>query len=341
MRLLSWVFCFLFPVLLNAAASEAVRNSVNAVAVVIANNSQGHAVSQGSGFFISADGHLVTNWHVVENAQTITIRLPSGIMLAAEKPIAVECAADLALFKASIRGFEVPYLSLASIENTKIGDDVFAVGNPLLSQSGSLTEATLSDGIISGIREMGSGVTAIQTTAPVSPGNSGGPLLNDLGEVVGVITFGLTEGQNLNFAVAALNVLPLLEQRQAESVSLDACANREFVEGSDDFTLDGIYSGEWLSRGGSSGYALMTIAVSGEEVSASLTIIGSPVGYEGDEMVGRVIEIGQDSWTIDLEATNSRLEARAIIRGNTFLGDYTYRKGLFLRDRGQWILERN
>ena len=84
----------------------------------------------------------------------------------------------------------------------------------------------------------------------------------------------------------------------------------------------------------------MAITTSGDEVAASLTIIGSPVGYEGDDMTGRIVEIGQDSWTIDLEAVNSRLDARAIIRGSTFLGDYSYRRGL-MRDRGQWILNRD
>jgi len=111
----------------------------------------------------------------------------------------------LAVLKVSGKG--LPFLTLGGAHQTQVGEHVVAIGSPLGLQN------TVSDGIVSAIREE-NGHQWIQTTAPVSHGNSGGPLMNSEGAVIGVITWGvnLQQGQNLNFAASIAEVQRLLTQ---------------------------------------------------------------------------------------------------------------------------------
>ncbi|WP_442039746.1 S1C family serine protease [Microvirga sp. 2MCAF35] len=135
----------------------------------------------GSGFFISADGYVVTNNHVVENGSQVTVTMDDGKELSA-KVIGTDPKTDLALLK--VDGNDFPYVRLAS-QKARIGDWVLAVGNPF-GLGGTVTA-----GIVSAQhRDIGSGPydDFIQIDAPVNKGNSGGPTFNLSGEVVGVNT---------------------------------------------------------------------------------------------------------------------------------------------------------
>lgn len=140
--------------------------------------------SRGSGFLISADGYVVTNYHVVEGATSITVTTHEGT----EHPATVngyDSTNDVAVLK--IEGQDLPYVVVGSSDSLEIGDMVVAIGNPL----GTLS-ATQTVGYVSGknreVSTDNSVINMIQTDAVINPGNSGGPLFNMYGEVVGITT---------------------------------------------------------------------------------------------------------------------------------------------------------
>ncbi len=171
-------------------------------------------MAQGSGFFISRDGYVVTNNHVVEQASDVTITLGSGETMPA-KVIGVDKKTDLALLKA--QGADFPYVTFAS-ESPRVGDWVIAVGNPF-GLGGTVTA-----GIVSARgRDIGSGPydDFLQIDAPVNHGNSGGPAFNAEGEVVGVNTaiFSPSGGSvGIGFAIASDVVKSVVDQLRANGV---------------------------------------------------------------------------------------------------------------------------
>ena len=160
-------------------------------------------IGQGSGFFVSADGYIVTNNHVVENAKTVTITMDDGKTLDA-KVIGTDPKTDLALIKVNEKG-DYPYVSLAK-DAPRVGDWVVAIGNPF-GLGGTVTAGIVSaDG-----RDIGEGPydSFMQIDAPINKGNSGGPTFNLKGEVVGVNTaiFSPSGGSvGLGFAIPAKTV---------------------------------------------------------------------------------------------------------------------------------------
>jgi hypothetical protein len=148
-------------------------------------------MSLGSGFFI-ADGIIATNAHVIEGAASGTAKLvgndhKSQIL----GTVALDRHTDLALLKVAS---PAPALHLGPEVTPVVGDKVYVVGNPLG------LEGTFSEGIISGIRPVGSD-SILQMTAPISPGSSGGPVMNASGTVIGIAEATFGDGQNLNLAV--------------------------------------------------------------------------------------------------------------------------------------------
>ena len=160
-------------------------------------------IGQGSGFFISADGYVVSNNHVVENAKTVTVTMDDGRTLDA-KVIGTDPKTDLALLKVSEKG-DYPFVSLAK-DAPKVGDWVVAIGNPF-GLGGTVTAGIISaEG-----RDIGEGPydSFLQIDAPINKGNSGGPDFNMKGEVVGVNTaiFSPSGGSvGLGFAIPASTV---------------------------------------------------------------------------------------------------------------------------------------
>jgi len=163
---------------------EAVRPAV----VVIRSES-----GQGSGFLMKSDGTIATNAHVVAGASAIEVKLATGEIYRKVYVLASDNTEDIALLR--IEAVDVPSLPVGNSNDVKVGDDVLLVGAPLGF------EETISTGIVSAVRVSERGVRVIQTTAAASPGSSGGPLLNSKGQVIGVISFGAAQGQNLNFAI--------------------------------------------------------------------------------------------------------------------------------------------
>jgi len=166
-------------------------------------DANGQPLSLGSGFFVR-DGEIASNLHVVEGAARGYAKLVGQKVKHDIKGItAIDSERDLVVLKISASGS--PTLSLGNSDTVQVGETVYAVGNP------QGLEGTFSEGIVSSIREVGSD-SLLQITAPISPGSSGGPVLNKSGEVIGVSVATFRGGQNLNFAIPSRYLNAMLEK---------------------------------------------------------------------------------------------------------------------------------
>src|ERR1700676_1308755 len=159
----------------------------------------------GTGFTILADGTIVTALHVVDGAARIAIKMQSGDIYDDISLLAQDERRDIAILR--VNGFGLPAVVLGNSSEVRPGDQIFVIGNPLGAEE---LKPSISNGIVSGVRDLDSGYKTLQITAPVSPGNSGGPVLNENAEVVGVVVFRLKEGESLNFAIPINYVRGLL-----------------------------------------------------------------------------------------------------------------------------------
>jgi serine protease Do len=168
--------------------------------------------SIGTGFVVWKDGRIVTNLHVIAGAKEATVTLHDGKQYTEVEVLAADNVHDLAIIR--IRAKDLPVLPLGDSKAVKPGEHVVAIGHPLGLGN------TVSDGLVSAVRDAAPQVSVLQISVPVSPGSSGGPLFNERGEVVGVVTRYATEGQNLNFAMPAAYIKPMLLEEKP--ISLDA-----------------------------------------------------------------------------------------------------------------------
>jgi serine protease Do len=154
----------------------------------------------GSGFFINDEGYLITNAHVINQARSVWIQIPSlGRHIIDVEVIGLTPDRDLALLRVKPDGLaliqaalgSVPFLTIGNSDEVRRSDEVLALGYPLGQQS--LKSTT---GVISGREQH-----MIQIDAAINPGSSGGPLLNELGQVVGINSAGITEAQNVGYAI--------------------------------------------------------------------------------------------------------------------------------------------
>jgi tetratricopeptide (TPR) repeat protein len=185
-------------------ADKVYKESSPSVVVIIAIDREGRSVSQGSGFVVREDGAVVTNYHVISRATEIKIKIGSKV-LDIEGVLYVDLDNDLALLK--IGGTGYPTVRVGDANALLVGEKVYVIGSP------QGLENTISEGILSGIREAGSKRKLLQMTAPISPGSSGGPVFNERGEVVGIATFLIEANQNLNFALPINLVEPGLSKK--------------------------------------------------------------------------------------------------------------------------------
>ncbi|MFO8014130.1 MAG: trypsin-like peptidase domain-containing protein [Phycisphaerae bacterium] len=208
------------------SAGDIFKRSAPAVVQIVVRDQNLKAIGQGSGFLVSSDGVVVTNHHVVNNAAFATVVLPSKATLFAEGVLALDEDADLAVLK--VNGSGLPYLKLAAGNAfPEVGSRVYAIGSPRgLANS-------LSEGLVSGLRDQGGDLKFIQTTTPFSKGSSGGPLLDADGRVVGVTTIvGVgPDVQNLNFAVPARKVRRILARADGSQPQPLASAGGQPLDG--------------------------------------------------------------------------------------------------------------
>lgn len=173
-----------------------------------------NAIKAGTGFFITTNGYFLTAAHVISKTRRVTIHLMESNYVA--NVISVNDKLDVALLKAE--GF-FPALQILSSTGTKLGSDVFTIGFPNITFQGSSPK--LTKGVVSGLNGIQDDPSCFQISVTVQPGNSGGPLINTDGCVIGVINARLNDlttaemtgslPQNVNYAVKSSYVLPLLE----------------------------------------------------------------------------------------------------------------------------------
>jgi hypothetical protein len=183
------------------SAREIAQRVFPSVVLLVMEDAKGQPVSLGSGFFVQEDV-VATNVHVVEGASRGYAKVVGQKRkLDIAGVFGIDELRDLVLLK--LTSGKGSALTIGDDTKMAAGDTVYAVGNP------EGLEGTFSQGIISGVRQVESN-RLLQITAPISPGSSGGPILNGTGDVVGVAVSTYREGQNLNFAVPSSYLLPML-----------------------------------------------------------------------------------------------------------------------------------
>ncbi|MBN1795801.1 MAG: trypsin-like peptidase domain-containing protein, partial [Sedimentisphaerales bacterium] len=161
-------------------------------------------IGQGSGFFIDNKGGFITNHHVIEGAYSATVKTSAGKEYPVQGIVAKDIEADIVKLVANLPDADITFLKL-SVNMPSEGEDIVVIGNPLG------LESTVSTGIVSAVRDIPAFGKILQITAPVSPGSSGSPVMNSKGEVIGIATLIVTEGQNLNFAIPSEKIIALKE----------------------------------------------------------------------------------------------------------------------------------
>lgn len=211
--LISW-FLFIPHVLHGQNSVQNLLPKIqDAIFTVFAEDEQGNIFSQGSGFFINSSGIGITNFHVLNGAYKAKIKLFNGTILPIQSVCDYDKDADLVKFKVSSDTVTFRALSLTNV--------VPARGTQILSLSSPLgLEQTVSTGIVSAVRDNDKYGKVIQMTAPISHGSSGSPIMNMKGEVLGISTFNLSEGQNLNFAISSLKLYELTQNKKCSLYSI-------------------------------------------------------------------------------------------------------------------------
>ena len=184
------------------SSTASIVERASAATVALKCIKDGQLAASGSGFFVDNSGVLVTSYHVVQDCSEVKVLLENEDQYAVTSVFAVDPDKDIAILRVS--GYRLPVIALGDSSIAQRGDRVLVLGNPL-GLRGSVTE-----GIISAVRSA-QGMHVFQLDAAISPGSSGGPVLNDSGEVIAIAAFRLTEGEALNFAVPSNYVHGLLE----------------------------------------------------------------------------------------------------------------------------------
>ncbi|RPJ00960.1 MAG: serine protease, partial [Deltaproteobacteria bacterium] len=174
-------------------------------------NKEGNVAGQGSGFYANPEGDVITSRHVLDGASRAFVITSEGKRYAVKKVLAEDSEGDLIRVSLDLEGDKVRPLAVSPTYPEQ-GERVVVIGTPLG------LEKTVSDGIVSAVREVPGFGKIIQITAPISPGSSGSPVVNMKGEVIGIATFFIVAGQNLNFAIPGERISKLIAG-EGESLS--------------------------------------------------------------------------------------------------------------------------
>src|SRR5205809_708996 len=209
-----WILVTFFATVVPANSQDALPELVrrikpSAVAIVTFDN-HGESLSRGSGFFIDVD-RVVTNRHVIEGAYRAEVHSSTGNVYPVKGVLAVDAEGDVALLRIEAPPNLVRPLSLERTSPQE-GESIVVIGNPFG------LEGSVTNGIVSAVRDIPGFGRIIQITAPISPGSSGSPVVNMQGQVIGVATLQITGGQSVNFAIPSERIAQLDRSAQTQTV---------------------------------------------------------------------------------------------------------------------------
>jgi len=193
-------------------SSSQIVSLIQPATVVVRSISASNTISTGTGFIVDSTGVIVTNYHVVADAQRIQIQVSSGDTYEVSGLRGVDKEKDIAILQ--IPGFDLPVAQLGNSNDIKVGDAVVVLGTAL-----GVLDNTATSGIISAVRDL-DGFKWFQMDAAISSGNSGGPVVNTEGKVVGITVAKLTKGESLNFAIPINYARGLLALDLKQNLSL-------------------------------------------------------------------------------------------------------------------------
>ena len=180
---------------------ELVRRIKPSAVAIETFDSRGEKLSRGSGFFIDSD-RIVTNRHVIENAHRAEVHSSTGVVFPVKGVLAVDAEGDIALLKIDAPNPPIRPLLLDKTSPQE-GESVVVIGNPLG------LEGSVTNGIVSAVRDIPTFGRIIQITAAISSGSSGSPVVNMQGQVIGIATLQVTGGQSVNFAIPSERITQL------------------------------------------------------------------------------------------------------------------------------------
>ena len=295
-------------------------------------------VSNGTGFFVTSDGYVVTCAHVVEDAYTIGVWVDGNGYRA--DLVAIDHEIDIAILK--INHKPPHYFGLANFNSAYIGDKVYAMGFPLTHILGS--EIRLTDGIISAFTGYEGTQTDFQISAPIQPGNSGGPVFNEHFEILGIAASQLKPevAQNANFAVKNTYIGPLMP-RDVRLANGNVRSMRDAVGATVQISVDDIVDGEPIFIVNNTGYILRDIRISpstddnwgqnrlpqtlsnGDSISRDLTRplrYGNRYDFRATDSNGNIYE--QRTVTVARDARIVFSASNITQTAQTLTGTYTY-----------------
>ncbi len=211
---------------------ELVRRIKPSAVAIETFDAKGEKLSRGSGFFIDAD-RVVTNRHVIEAAYRAEVHSSTGSTYPVKGVLAVDAEGDIAILKVEIPPNQVQPLPLDRTSPQE-GESIVVIGNPFG------LEGSVSNGIVSAVRDIPTFGRIIQITAPISPGSSGSPVVNMQGQVIGVATLQITGGQSVNFAIPSERISQLQTSSLMSLAELVAATGRNKRAKAVQFFRDGL-----------------------------------------------------------------------------------------------------
>ena len=264
------------------------------------------AISSGSGFIITEDGYMVTNQHVVDSAAAdpemgVMVNVPGYDELIAAQIVGTDVQTDIAVLKLTGEN-TYPCVTLGDSDMLQQGELAVAIGNPLGSLEGSVTVGVIS-AIGRQLNNNGYLMELIQTDASINSGNSGGPLINSFGEVIGVTNAKMGASEGLGFAIPINSIRSVIESL----INYGVVVGRPYLgitvnqvrEGAYNGAVPGVYIAD-LPEGGPGELAGlmegdMLITMDGVEIASSDDIIGVRDSHEvGDEIEVTVLRDGEE-----------------------------------------------
>ena len=269
-----------------------------------------NGTAKGSGAIIDTEGHIITNNHVISGAQQIQVTLANGNMYSATL-VGTDTTTDLAVIKLDNPPSDLKAVKFADSDKLAVGENVMAIGNPL----GEQLRWTMTNGIISAInRDMvynGHSMTLLQTNAAINEGNSGGPLINMYGQVIGITNMkALSTGvEGIGFAIPTASIRPIVNALLADgrvsgrvsigiTVGAVSSAASEYYDLPDGLYISAVAEGSDAEKQGiQSGD--MLLAVNGQAVTTTYDVSAAKDGLKVGDTV--TLTIYRDGKTFDVD----------------------------------------